>query len=230
MQTETRVKKRKSAAPPAQNLVIRTHAALLQMILNRELLPNQVVRERQLAATLGVSRTPLREALNRLSGERWLLRSDDGVLTVAFVGIDEVLDVLRIRRLLETEAARIAAGRIPQDKIADLLLRIRRMERIGRAEDNELDGDIHFVVADACGSPTLARMITDLWWRTRVASIRNWPDRISDVCSEHRALLEALAVGDGDAAAAAMDTHIERTRRMLIQALSQDGPMRGGRI
>lgn len=64
----------------------------------------------------------------------------------------------------------------------------------------------------------------------RVASIRNWPDRIADVCGEHRALLEALAAGGGAAAAAAMDKHIKRTRRMLIQILSQNRPMRGGGI
>src|SRR4051794_7214558 len=88
------------------------YGALLDMILRGTIAPGELVTERQIAARLGMSRTPVREAVRRLEGEGTLERQRDGALIVRPYSMEEFLQALAVRRLLEGEAARLAAGKI----------------------------------------------------------------------------------------------------------------------
>ena len=78
-----------------------------------------------LALRLGVSRTPLREAMHRLEGERMLERKSNNRLFVRQVTLQELMEGLYIRRMLESDAAARAAGNVPAEKLADLRKRTR---------------------------------------------------------------------------------------------------------
>ena len=93
------------------------YGRLSDMLRNRNLKPNDLINERHLARELNVSRTPLREAIRRLEGERILERQSSGILVVRPISIEDLLYICQVRRLIEGEAARRAAGRIP---VADL--------------------------------------------------------------------------------------------------------------
>src|ERR1700740_1442593 len=74
------------------------HKAMMGMLLSGELAPNEVVTERQIALRLGISRTPMREAVRRLEGERFLERQRSGALVVRPLPIEEYMHILNVRK------------------------------------------------------------------------------------------------------------------------------------
>jgi DNA-binding GntR family transcriptional regulator len=198
------------------------YGRLIGMLENRRLAADATIAERRLAAELGVSRTPLREALRRLEGEGWLGRRSDGSLAVRSLDVEEMLEVLQVRRLLESEATGAAAGRVPSALIAELRARVAQLLASGdplHPERAVLDQMLHRAIGDACGNRTLDAMIADLRRRTVLFS-RCLPERLGPVCAEHIAILDALESGDADAARAAMATHVDNTRAGLLRRLT----------
>ncbi len=193
------------------------------MLESRLLPPDTAVAERRLAGDLGVSRTPLREALRRLEGEGWLARRSDGTLAVRRLDVEEMLEVLQVRRLLEPEAAAAAAGTVPASEIEALRKRVQRLLAGGDPLDPEraaLDHALHRAIGAACGNNTLAATIADLRRRTVLFATRRVPERLEPVCAEHLAILDALALGDAAAARAAMTTHVQNSRVALLRRLA----------
>ena len=88
------------ATEPAIALSELAHKAMMGMLLSGELAPNEVVTERQIALQLGISRTPLREAVRRLEGERFLERQRSGALVVRAMPVEEYMHILNVRRLV----------------------------------------------------------------------------------------------------------------------------------
>ncbi|WP_431285194.1 GntR family transcriptional regulator [Humitalea sp. 24SJ18S-53] len=209
-------------AAPARGAGSLAYEKLVEMLLSRRLSADTPVAERRLAIELGVSRTPLREALHRMEGEGLLLRRSDGTLTVRRLDIEELLEVLNVRRLLEVEATGAAAGAIPRTRLEALRARVLRLLEEGDPESPErlaLDLAIHQAIGEACGNRTLAGLITDLRRRTQLLATRRTPERLEPVCAEHLAILDALAAGDAQAAKAAMAAHVDSTRAGILRRL-----------
>ena len=197
------------------------YGAVLEMILRGTIAAGELVTERQIATRLGMSRTPVREAIRRLEGEGTLERQRSGALVVRPYSMEEFLHALAVRRLLEGEAARLAAGKISLEVAVALRERIARLrtEGLGEAARQD-DRDFHAAIARASGNPVLATSIADLRKRTAMFRLGRLPERIDQVCDEHLAILDALASGDGDAARAAMQAHIDNVRAHLLQRLT----------
>lgn len=214
---------RLAKAPNRTSLSEAAYGRLLSMLRSRELRPNDLINERHLARQLNVSRTPLREAIRRLEGEKILERQNSGTLVVTAVSIEDLLYICQVRRLVEGEAARRAAGRIP---IADLE-RVRQRyvthknKKVPvRAAEMPLSRDLHLWIAEACGNPVLAVIIRDL--KNRSALLRlGMPERIPEriAYDEHIAIIDALIKGDGDAARVAMQRHIDGIRTYALEKL-----------
>src|SRR6478735_3647448 len=102
------------------------YGAVLDMILRGTIAPGELVTERLIAARLGMSRTPVREAVRRLEGEGTLERQRSGALVVRPYSMEEFLQALAVRRLLEGEAARLAAGKVSPAILAAARERIDR--------------------------------------------------------------------------------------------------------
>ena len=206
-----------------ESLSERAHRALMAMILSGELAPTEVITERQIALQLGISRTPLREAIRRLEGARLLERQRSGTLVVRALPIEEYLSILDVRRVLEGEAARLAAGQIPPEEIARLRQRAETV--LALPEDAPMptaseDEDLHILIADAAGNPVLEEMILGLRTRTSMFRFGRFPSRRRIVMREHLAILEALAAGDPQAAREAMEHHIDQVRATIIARLT----------
>lgn len=199
------------------------YAAVLDMILRGTLAAGELVTERQIAARLGMSRTPVREAVRRLEGEGTLERQRGGALVVKPYSMEEFLHALAVRRLLEGEAARLAAGRLSPAMLADFRARTAAL-RQGQASDDSVvrqgDRDFHAAIAVASGNPVLAATIADLRQRTAMFRLGRLPGRIDQVCDEHLAIIDALERGDGEAARAAAQMHIDNVRAHLLQRLT----------
>lgn len=212
-----------TAAEPALALSEVAHKAMMGMLLSGELAPNEVVTERQIALQLGISRTPLREAVRRLEGERLLERQRSGALVVRALPVEEYMHVLNVRRLVEGEAARLAAGRVPAAQLDHLKSRIAEAlalpEDVMTPEMGASDRDLHALIATACGNPVLQQVIADLRTRTAMFRFGRLPSRRKAVCEEHLEIIDALAKGDGERAQQAMYHHVDQVRLMILVRL-----------
>src|SRR5882762_1806444 len=145
-----------------QSLSEIAYGRLSDMLRSKTLQPNDLINERLLARQLNVSRTPLREAIRRLEGEKILERQSSGTLVVKPISIEDLLYIFQVRRLVEGEAARRAAGRI---SVPDLVrLRQRYLALKARktpivSQDGAASRDLHRWIAEACGNPVLSSII-----------------------------------------------------------------------
>jgi DNA-binding GntR family transcriptional regulator len=193
------------------------YEALLELITRGALRPGQHLVESELAERLGVSRQPVREALQRLSNERWVdLRPTQG----AFVHqptVAEADQLMAVRALLEAEAARLAAANAADGSIE----RLRELWREGVAALAADDIDavvaanaaLHARVMELAANDVLAELAAQVsrrvrWYYTPVARQRG-----EQSWEEHAALIEAIAAHDQDLAARVMREHTEQTRR-----------------
>ncbi|MFG2264016.1 GntR family transcriptional regulator [Streptomyces sp. NPDC048720] len=195
----------------------RVYEALLELITTRALRPGQHLVESELAGHLGVSRQPVREALQRLNTEGWVdLRPAQG----AFVHEpteEEADQLLTVRTLLEAEAARLAAlnaGRPGTDALEELCA---QGERAVAGDDVEravaLNAAFHAKIMDLAGNAVLAELAAQVdrrvrWYYTPVARRRG-----SQSWIEHRELITAITAQDAPRAAELMREHTEHTRR-----------------
>ncbi|HEY3688650.1 MAG TPA: GntR family transcriptional regulator [Streptosporangiaceae bacterium] len=197
------------------------YGTLLELIITRALKPGQHLVESELAAQLGLSRQPVREALQRLSNDGWVeLRPGQG----AFVHVPteaEADQLLAVRSLLEAESARLAAANATEEGVE----RLREVcERGVRAvDDDDVDAvvaanaELHAAIVELAGNKVLAELTAQVdrrvrWYYTPVArqrGRRSW--------TEHEALIGALAAHDGEKAAQIMREHTEHTRRSYHQ-------------
>ncbi len=195
----------------------RVYEALLELITTRALRPGQHLVESELAGQLGVSRQPVREALQRLNTEGWVdLRPAQG----AFVHEpteEEADQLLTVRTLLEAEAARLAAAGTDAAGIAALEELCAKGERA--VLDDDVDGavaanaEFHAKVMELAGNAVLSELAAQVgrrvrWYYTPVARQRGKQSWI-----EHRELIAAITAGDEPGATAVMRAHTEHTRR-----------------
>ncbi|MER6292225.1 GntR family transcriptional regulator [Streptomyces althioticus] len=195
----------------------RVYEALLELITTRALQPGQHLVESELAGHLGVSRQPVREALQRLNTAGWVdLRPAQG----AFVHEpteEEADQLLTVRTLLEAEAARLAASNADSKGVRaleDILA-----EGLAAVEADDVDAAValnarfHAKVMELAGNAVLAELAAQVdrrvrWYYTPVARQRGEQSWI-----EHRELIAAIAARDEQSATRLMREHTEHTRR-----------------
>ena len=211
---------------PEKRLALQAYERILQQILASELKPGELINERRMAETLAMSRTPVRDALLILEGEGLLIRQGRG-LQVKQMRIDDFMDALQVRLLLEPAVARLAAGRLPaqeiaaiRDQLADLLASAAS-DGADRAKVRDVDERLDGTIADASDNPQLSQIIQTLRRQTQMFDLRSIPERLSDTCAEHSAILDAIETGDGEAAATAMAAHLHRVRDSIINRLTR---------
>ncbi|MEH0417163.1 GntR family transcriptional regulator [Streptomyces sp. B21-083] len=196
----------------------RVYEALLELITTRALQPGQHLVESELAGHLGVSRQPVREALQRLNADGWVdLRPAQG----AFVHEPteaEADQLLTVRTLLEAEAARLAATNASASAIAVLEEMCAEGERAVAADDVDaavaINARLHAKIMELAGNTVLAELAAQVdrrvrWYYTPVARQRGRQSWI-----EHRDLIAAIADRDGQRATEVMRAHTEHTRKM----------------
>ncbi|MBP2478765.1 DNA-binding GntR family transcriptional regulator [Crossiella equi] len=199
----------------------RVFEALLEEIITGNLAPGQHLVEGELAEMLGVSRQPVREALQWLSNEGWVdLVPGYG----AFVHVPteaEADQLLAVRTLLETESARLAALHTDKDGLARLRELCQQGEAAVAADD--VDGAVaanaalHRCVTELSGNKVLLELASQVdrrvrWFHTPVARQRG-----KQSWKEHRKLITAIAAGDADKAAEIMREHTDRTRQSYLE-------------
>ncbi|WP_413721367.1 GntR family transcriptional regulator [Sodalis sp. RH23] len=211
--------------PHDQSLTQNAFDAVLRMIQAGALANGDVVNERRLAEQLGLSRTPVREALGRLEGSHYLRRSGRTLL-VNGVELSEILEIMSVRMLLEADAARSAAGKMSAAKLGAIRQRLMAMagpDQVTAGHHWEVDDFLHLSIAETSGNKLLLRLIGELRTRTRMFGKETVPSRFEPGRNEHLAIVDAIEAGDGERAAQAMVRHIEGARNAIFQSVTGGG-------
>jgi DNA-binding GntR family transcriptional regulator len=202
-----------------QSLADKAYHAIRDRIVSLELAPGALIDERALVDELGMSRTPVREALMRLAQERLVEVYPRRGMFVTGVDVRELARLSEVRALLEPEAARLAAERATDGERADLAA---LADEIAAADDlMALDERIHRAVYRAAHNDLLETTLEQYY----VLALRIWSmagDRaheLEEAVDAHRALLEAIVDGDGGRAAETMRAHVENFEQAMHRVL-----------
>lgn len=210
------------------SLAGQVYEQITKAIITLDLPPGERVVIEQLAASLGVSRSPLREALPRLIGDGLLEEHSSGVLRVTPISVDYMREIREIRSGLEGTAAFLAATRIPADVLTDLESQFHLIElEIRRGEFRgyfEADTRFHEAVMRHCGNGHLMRMLGGLL--KHVQRIRNFARthtgaHVFASQSEHVETLSALMARDGRRAKELMEAHVLGAGERLASLLRE---------
>jgi DNA-binding GntR family transcriptional regulator len=200
--------------------------AILRSIFTGQFKGGDRLVEEELAVTLGVSRTPIREALGELAGIYLISMRPNHGAVVSPWGPKQVRELYHIRRLLESEAARLAAPKIDLAAVSQLreehqhLLHVDPRPATWSNDILQLDARFHDLVATSSGSERLAEEI--FRYRNLIDSIRETIRSASAqelALTEHTAIIDCLLARDANRAAEAMSGHITRGTESAVTAL-----------
>ncbi|SMD27284.1 GntR family transcriptional regulator [Kibdelosporangium aridum] len=216
----------KTRAQAADQAVFRVVDGIKQMIVSGELLPGQQLRQEQMAATLGVSRLPVREGLRQLVSDGLVTHQHNVGFAVTRLSRSEFDQIYLMRRLLETEVIRS----LPPPTSSQLTEISSLAEEVERAAaDLDLarmrtrNSDFHFAIFRLSPLTLVVKEIARIWtWALPYHSVylhdQSGRERI---LTEHRQMVAALTDGDLDGLVALMDTHragAETQLNLMLQA------------
>ncbi len=193
------------------------------LIVDGGLPPQSRLHQGQLADSLGISRTSVREALHRLTSESLVeFHSQRGFFVAPPLHLDAVVHRLEVRVLLEPGIARLAAQR-RTDQDVEALHRAVRGESKARSPRaaHDLSREFHLTVARASRNAELVRTLEGLWTvdvgRQLLARRGTSPDWQPEDVAEHQAIADAIADGDGERAAELARSHVEEAHAHWAQ-------------
>ncbi|WP_291518486.1 GntR family transcriptional regulator [Acidovorax sp.] len=220
------------SAPPTEpdgTVTDRVYDAIYRAVLEHRLAPGEWLREAEMATEFKVSRTVVRQALQRLAQDQVIeLRHNRGA-RVPLPSLEDAVHVFEARRIVECEVARRLGGRLSSEQLAELRA-IAQAEQAAdqrgdRAEAIRLSGDFHHALTRMHGNPVFGRLLNGLLPTTSLLMARCKVDG-GQVCVAHRHadVIEALLRGSAPAAAE-MRKHLAELERSLV-----DTPVRGRRL
>ncbi|HNV33964.1 MAG TPA: GntR family transcriptional regulator [Bacillota bacterium] len=201
--------------------------AMREAIVSGRLAPGERLVEIKLADEMGVSRTPVREAIRKLELEGFVIMMQRKGAYVAGLSPKEIRDVFEIRSTLESLAARLAAERITQVQLEQLKRQLADLEEKIRSHEIEavVKADIafHDVLFSASGNARLVSMLSNL--REQIHRYRSmslsYPGRMSVALGEHRAIVKAIVEHKPQEAAEAALEHMDSAEASLIEVMKK---------
>lgn len=211
---------------PLRDVVFNT---LREAILKGELKPGERLMELQLAAKLGVSRTPIREAIRMLEQEGLAVTIPRKGAEVAKMTEKDMEDVLQVREALDELAATIACEQITKEELEELKGTMHEFEESTKTKDvkkiAEADVRFHDIIYQATRNPKLVNILNNLreqMYRYRVEYLkdeRNYPTLVR----EHSLIAEGLTKKDKEKVTAAMHTHVENQAMAVKEIIREQG-------
>lgn len=211
----TAVGNRRSGRPRTATASSRIYSDLRTELVSLERRPGEAISEAQIAVSYGVSRTPVREAILKLSDEGLLEIYPQSGIFVSRIPIAALPEAIIIRKALEETTARLAAERATPSQTLALRSVLERQREANAAGDSDTfhqaDELFHATVADVAGYPGIWKFIQQV--KVHVDRYRRLTlpqqGRIAKVIAEHEAVLAAIEAHDPERARQAMETHLE---------------------
>ncbi len=204
-----------------------------EAIMQGVLQPGDKLVETSLTESLGVSRTPLREAFRELAAEGYITVIPHKGAYVSSLSEEDVLDLYAISSVLEGLAARLVAQNLKaesdREKLRSLYNELKEQNDKGNVDAYwAANRNFHQFIAEASGNPRLLDLIENMRrqiLKTRVISMR-YPERLEDSMAEHEEILGAILAGEGRKAESLVIEHLEKQREFVLDLIreAQDDP------
>jgi DNA-binding GntR family transcriptional regulator len=212
-----------------ETLGVRVREQLQHAIMAGLFRPGEKLTLRAVAASLGVSLTPAREALFNLASEGVLELGANGSIYIPKLDEDKAIELIKIRVALESMAAREATHKLDATKLLDIsgfndqLIEANEKKDFRRVID--LNWSFHFSIYSASEMPMLVRLIETCWLRTGSYINLIYPDfaKTDSGILNHIGIIRSIREGDADAVAAAVGHDIEFSSKALLAVLKADG-------
>ena len=191
--------------------------------------PGERLMEIQLADEMGVSRTPVREAIRKLELEGFVVMIPRRGTYVADISIKDITEIYEVRTCLDVLAAGLAAERITDEELETLNVYLHEIsQHVANMDIDkivEIDTAFHDVLYTASRNERLRSIINNL--REQLTGIRgrtmSYPGRLVETMDEHRYLVDAIAARDVERAQHAARIHIENAEHTLMRSLTEHG-------
>ncbi|NBH60369.1 GntR family transcriptional regulator [Anaerotruncus sp. 80] len=197
-------------------------------ILSGTYAPGEIISETRLSEELGVSRTPIREAMAKLAHEKLIKDSPQGTVVVG-VTENDVKDLFEVKRRIEIIATRRAAENISEEGLAALKENVEQQEFFAQKGDvikvRDLDTEFHDILYRECGSVTFETILSPIhhkMMKFRRLSLEK-SHRIVASVAEHKSLYNAIADKDGDKIETIMLLHIDHAYNNIMEVNEQYG-------
>jgi DNA-binding GntR family transcriptional regulator len=202
---------------------------LREAILNGGIAPGTRLVERALAEDLGISRTPVHDALNALVAANLVKKLPNNGFVVEKIEKKDIIELYTIRLRLEPLAVEWALPHMSPSIIAQLKKNVSRMEKcLDKSDKNCIqEGNVQFhqIILDAAKSCVLTSFIEQTRSNSKLYQIRylSVPNRSAEVIAEHRAIAEALEKADSKAAVESMTDHLTKALNWRLHLLDSYG-------
>ena len=210
---------------PLRDVVFNT---LRKAILTGELKAGERLMEIHLAKQLGVSRTPIREAIRKLELEGLVVMMPRRGAEVAQITEKDLKDVLEVRRALDALCAELACDRITQEEKVQLKDACDKFEEATRTGDATTiagaDVQLHNIIVEATGNRRLIQLINNLseqMYRYRFEYIKE-EDKHNNLVEEHRMIYDGIINNDKEMAAKAARLHIDNQEKYIIRQIRME--------
>lgn len=212
---------------------MRVYSQLRQAIVQGQLQPGERLVLDRLAASLGVSRVPVTQALKRLETQGFVKTIRRGETVVVKLSAADAWELYVLRIRLQPLAARYAAQRLQPDQLAEIERLAECVAPLSGNERFSMDRQFHEAIANASGMPRLVQILNNLWeltevYRAALDKVENLDLKIADNANsnrEHQAMLDALRRRDGEAAEAIERAHLVRVTKLVFRALGEPLPV-----
>ena len=213
------------------NFDIQNHKPLREMvyeelkiqILTGQIVPGTRMMEVDLAEEMGVSRTPIREAIRKLEKEGLVTIEPRRGAYASMISTQDMVEILEVRQDLEGLAAYFAATRmspVEMEELKEIADKYNDAVKSGNMKELiRYDTQFHRLIVDSCNNKILVSMVEqlqELVLRFRYIYYDNFK-RGEEMPREHQEIIDAIASGDADRARAAADVHIDRLKQLVIE-------------
>ena len=214
---------------PDQTLSDQIAQTLRRQILSGKLAPGDSIKERDNAAEMGVSRTPMREAIRILAKEGLMILRPSRSPIVANPSLQEITDSIEVLACLELKSAQLACERATDEELRQIQAIQQHMEAVYDTIDPidvfEIDMGFHLAIARASHNPSMAEThqayLSRLWRARYLSAIRK---RSRDrVLSQHRAIVDGLLARDPEQVTRELGSHLEHLAINVRHRFEEDG-------
>lgn len=191
--------------------------------------PGTFLSERQLADELGMSKTPVKAALERLELEGFITVSPQSGIVVRELSLDEITQMYEIRVALEGYVLRSLAGRLSKEQLAKWELNLQKYAAVGRVSKSLrnavlLDAEFHLLPSQFLGNKLIINTMQQ--FSVQMFQVINrvfsrLPSRVSQSLIEHREIVEAVRQGKGDKARELGENHLRVGHEVIVQAFDE---------
>lgn len=210
---------------PLRDVVFNT---LRQAILTGELKPGERLMEIHLANRLGVSRTPIREAIRKLELEGLVTMIPRRGAEVSQITEKSMSDVLEVRRALDALCVELACDRITEEELEQLKQACERFEQAVKTKDTkkiaQADVALHDIIVQATGNRRLVQLVNNLseqMYRYRFEYIKDFSQH-ERLVEEHRIIYESIVKKDRETASKEAKLHIDNQKKAIIRQIRLD--------